>query len=185
LATCSNSSFYHFQRFDEFQFNQNITKQNRMQLMQILNNRRGNRQRGFLVIDGIAGWAIILAVVGIIATVTMTGSTAMKVGEAVTLVQSINTGTVSWSSNRTTGVSGVGVTLLSAAKYIPVKIADGVAKNPWGGDYKVTQGATIYDFIVTVTNVPPAECIQLADKLSRFTGNCNAATKEVSAAFTI
>ncbi len=157
--------------------------------MQILKgnskNNRKNQQRGFLVIDGIAGWAIILSVVGIIATVTLTGSTAMKVGEATTQVQSINTGTVSWASNRTTGVTGVAMTSLSAAKYIPTTLTDGVAKNPWGGDYKIAKGITIYDFVVTVTNVPAAECIQLADKLSDFQGTCTSATKEVTAAFTI
>ncbi len=153
--------------------------------MLILKAKHKTKQYGFLTLDGISGWAIILAAVAMISTVIVTGSTSLKVGKAVTVVQKINLGAVDWATGRTTGVTGVVMSLLSGPKYIPSTLADGVAQNPWGGDYKIAKGTTIYDFIVTVTNVPAAECSQLADKLSDFQGTCTAATKEVTAVFTI
>lgn len=91
------------------------------------------QQNGFTFIE-------VLAVLSIIAVATV-GTLVLRdwamansrVSEARQLITTLQSGAQLWRPN--TGIyTGINMTELSSIGAIPVSLADGVEKNPWGGD---------------------------------------------------
>lgn len=103
--------------------------------------KAANTTRGFTFIE-------VLAVLSIIAIATL-GTLVLRdwavanarVSEAKTMITTLQTGAQMWRPN--TGIyTGISITELSAIGAVPEVWADGVEKNPWGGDIMIGPDTT-------------------------------------------
>ncbi|RUO80392.1 prepilin-type cleavage/methylation domain-containing protein [Idiomarina tyrosinivorans] len=114
------------------------------------------QQNGFTFIE-------VLAVLSIIAVATV-GTLVLRdwamansrVSEARQLITTLQSGAQLWRPN--TGIyTGINMTELSSIGAIPVSLADGVEKNPWGGN--VTIGVDVADltrYTISLESIPSA-----------------------------
>ncbi|WP_404402220.1 prepilin-type N-terminal cleavage/methylation domain-containing protein [Idiomarina seosinensis] len=112
--------------------------------------------RGFTFIEVLAVLSIIaIATLGTLVLRDWAVSNA-RVSEAKTMITTLQSGAQMWRPN--TGIyTGISITELSSVGAVPATWADGVGKNPWGGDVMIGPDTTDpTKYIIRLTNVNAA-----------------------------
>ncbi|MGM0481107.1 MAG: type II secretion system protein [Pseudomonadota bacterium] len=113
----------------------------------------GMQGRGFTFIEVLAVLSIIaIATLGTLVLRDWAVSNA-RVSEAKSMITTLQSGAQMWRPN--TGIyTGISITELSSIGAVPATWADGVEKNPWGGDVMIGPNTTDpTQYIIRFTNV--------------------------------
>lgn len=134
------------------------------------------KQQGFLSMEAMVGIAIIVSFIGLGVRALVPANSAKKVGIAAADMEQLDRGAAIWGADRATGMTGISVQVLSNDQYVATEFADGVARNPWGGNYTVAVGTEQFEYTATATALPADACAQLAARLVRKGATCTTGT---------